>query len=94
MLLDRTIMAVVWIPSLLRDLTGGQQTVTVPGTTVREVIAELNRLFPGIELRLCENDDLRPGLAVAVDGQLASSGLFEPVGMNSELHFLPVVGGG
>ena len=87
-------MPVVWIPSLLRELTGGRDTVTVPGATVRQVIEELERLHPGLRERLCEGGELRPGLAVVVDGQVARLGPRAPVGPESEVHFLPALGGG
>jgi molybdopterin synthase sulfur carrier subunit len=87
-------MARVWIPPLVRDLTGGLETVTVPGSRVSEVIDELDRLYPGIKSRLCDGDLLRPGLVVAVDTAIARLGLREPVGPNSEVHFLPAIGGG
>ncbi len=87
-------MPVVWIPSLLRSLTGGRETVTVPGDTVGQVIDELERLHPGMKARLCEGEGLRPGMAVAVDTQVARLGLRQPVAEKSEIHFLPAVSGG
>ena len=87
-------MARVWIPSLLRDLTGGAETVTVPGASVRQVIDELDRLHPGARGRLCDGDALRAGLAVVVDNEVARLGLLQPVGPDSEVHFLPAIGGG
>jgi sulfur-carrier protein len=87
-------MATVWIPALLRDLTGGRETVTVAGNTVREVVEALERLYPGVRARLCDGDALRRGLAVAVDTQVARLGLNEPVGETSEVHFLPAISGG
>jgi molybdopterin synthase sulfur carrier subunit len=87
-------MARVWIPSLLRDLTGGAETVTVPGASIRQVIDELDRLHPGAHARLCDGDTLRPGLAVVVDNEVARLGLLQPVGPESEVHFLPAIGGG
>ncbi len=84
----------VWIPSLLRDLTGGQETVCVAGQTVRQVIEALDRLYPGIKKRLCDQDALRPGIAVAVGAQLAPLGLLQPVPEGGEVHFLPAVSGG
>jgi molybdopterin converting factor small subunit len=87
-------MPTVWIPSLVRDLTGGQETVTVAGGTVRQVIEALERIYPGIEKRLCDPNGLRPGIAVAVDSQVARLGLSQPVGEQSEVHFLPAVAGG
>ena len=87
-------MPTVWIPALLRDLTGGQETVIVPGSTVREVIEALDRSFPGIKDRLCDADGLRPSIAVAIDTQVTRRGLSQPVGDHSEVHFLPAVSGG
>jgi molybdopterin synthase sulfur carrier subunit len=87
-------MARVWIPPLLRDLTGGQQTVVVSGDRVRQVIDQLDLLFPGSKSRLCDGEQLRPGLVVAVDTEIARLGLSQPVGPNSEVHFLPAIGGG
>lgn len=87
-------MPVVWIPSLLRDLTGGQDTVTVPGATVRQVIEALDFAFPGIQERLCDGGGLRAGIAVAVDAEMARLGLAQPVPKGSEVHFVPSIGGG
>lgn len=87
-------MATVWIPSLLRELTGGKETVIVSGANVHQVIEALDRVFPGIKDSLCERDELRSGIAVAVDGQMASLGLMQPVAEGSEVHFLPAIGGG
>ena len=87
-------MPVVWIPSLMRNLTGGKETVTVPGSTIGQVIEELEREFPGIKSRLCDAGGLRRGIAVAVDTQVGRLGLAEPVNEDSEVHFLPAVSGG
>jgi len=84
----------VWIPAQLRGLTGGQELVRVTGGTIREVIATLDQLYPGIKARLCDQDSLRPGLAVAVGTQIATLGLLQPVPDGSEVHFLPAVAGG
>jgi molybdopterin synthase sulfur carrier subunit len=87
-------MAVVWIPALLRELTGGQESVTVPGETVRQVIENLERAYPGIEARLCEDGRLRPNLSVAVDGLMSRQGLRQRLAETSEVHFLPAISGG
>jgi molybdopterin synthase sulfur carrier subunit len=87
-------MARVWIPPLLRDLTGGQETAHVPGATVGQVIEALEQQFPGVRERLCAGGVLRPGLAVTVDGQVGRFGLMEAAGPDSEVHFLPAIGGG
>lgn len=87
-------MPTVWIPAQLRPLTRGQETVTVAGHTVRQVIDALDQLFPGVKDRLCDANGLRPGIAVAVDTQVATLGLRQPVGDASEVHFLPAISGG
>lgn len=88
-------MPTVWIPSLLREATGGRETVTVAGSTVGQVIDSLDSLYPGVKTRLCdEAGDLRPGIAIAIDTQMARFGLKEPVRENSEVHFLPAISGG
>jgi molybdopterin converting factor small subunit len=87
-------MPVVWIPSLMRNLTGGKETVTVSGNTIGQVIEELERQFPGIKSRLCDSGGLRRGIAVAVDTQVGRLGLAESVSEHSEVHFLPAVSGG
>lgn len=87
-------MADVWIPSLMRDLTNGQAMVTVPGSTVREVIAALDQQFPGIEDRLCEHGRLRANISVVVDGQVSRQGLRGSLSASSEVHFLPAISGG
>lgn len=79
---------------MLRDLTGGRQTVTVPGQTVRELIEALEQAYPGFRERVCDRHGLRPGLAVVVDAEVARLGLWQPVHEQSEVHFQPAIGGG
>ena len=87
-------MAIVWIPSLIRDLTGGRQRVEVPGRTVGEIVASLRQAYPGIERRLCQGERLHPSIQVSVDGRITRLGLLEPVGERSEILFLPTIAGG
>ncbi len=87
-------MAVVYIPSLMRDLTGGQERVCAPGETVGQVLAALDEAHPGIKERLCAGGRLIPGVMVSVDGKVARLGLLQPVGEQSEIRFLPAVAGG
>ena len=55
---------------------------------------ELERRYPGVKARLCDAGGLRPGMVVAVDTAVAGLGLLQPVGPDSEVHFLPAIGGG
>ncbi len=87
-------MPVIWVPPALRDLTGGQEQVTVPGATVREAIAALEELYPGVQERLLQDGQLLPGIAVAVDGVVTQQRLRCPLREDSEVHFLPALSGG
>lgn len=87
-------MAIVWIPPQLRDLTDGRETITVPGATVLELVEALERQYPRIGGRFRNGDEMRAGIAVFVDTQIAPLGLFQPVAEQSEVHFLPAVSGG
>ena len=85
----------VAIPSLMRNLTAGEEQVTVPGTTVREVIDNVETRYPGVKARLCENGRIKPGIAVYIDGILTTrEGLRERLDADAEIHFLPAISGG
>jgi len=85
---------VIWIPSLHRDLTAGAETVSVPGETVGDVVAQLEARFPGFDARLCEEGKLRPNIAVAVNGEVVHRGLSQRLNGPSEVHFIPALSGG
>ena len=87
-------MATVYIPSLMRNLTGGQEKVEVPGSTVRQIIDNLDSTYPSMKDRLVQNNRIKRHIAVAVDGQVTPLGLLEKVGEDSEVHFLTSVSGG
>jgi molybdopterin converting factor small subunit len=87
-------MPEVYIPAMLRELTGGLSTVDAAGATVREVIEDLERRWPGIRDRLTDGSRLRPNLSVAVDGEVSPLGLREAVEPSSEVHFVAAIKGG
>ena len=78
----------------MQRLTGGNATVTVPGSTVREIVNNLEEMYPGIKERLVDKFKIKAGINVAVDGEISPIGILEKVGEDSEVHFLPAVGGG
>jgi len=87
-------MAVVWIPSLLQSLTGGVEKVSIAGATVGEIIDNLEARFPGVKDRLVNGMELRPHIAVAIDGDVSPEGLEQDVQESSEIHFIPALSGG
>ncbi|MBK5293824.1 MAG: MoaD/ThiS family protein [Acidobacteriia bacterium] len=87
-------MPVVFIPTLLQAVTGGHTRLEAEGSTVAQVIENLDRDWPGIAARLVEGARLRPNLSVAVDGEITPLGLLERVGPQSEVHFVAAIKGG
>ena len=86
-------MAVVWIPPLARDLTGGAERVSAAGSTLAEVIDALEERYPGVKARLVEDGRLRPTLSAVIDGE-TDARLRAKVAEGSEVFFLPRVSGG
>jgi sulfur-carrier protein len=87
-------VAIVYIPAQLAALTGGRSPVEVEGSTIRQVIDNLERAWPGIRERLMVDDRLRSNISAAVDGEVSPVGLLEPVGPKSEVHFVAAISGG
>ncbi len=87
-------MPVVWIPALLRGLTGGRASVLAAGATVADVITSLEAQYPGLQARLTTDGQLRPELAVVVDGQTSPLKLRQPLAEASEVHFVVAISGG
>ena len=87
-------MAIVFISAMLQPLTGGVSQVRVAGRTIRTIINNLEERSPGVKERLLQDGDLRPDIAIAVDGEMGLAGLAEQVGEDSEVHFIPPISGG
>ncbi len=87
-------MTTVFIPAVLRKLTGGRDRATASGSTLGEVVGDLDRQFPGFRSRVIKDGDLIGSVAVSVNGELISGGLSEAVPEDSEIHFVPAIGGG
>jgi len=80
-------MARVVLPRQLAESAGADFELEIPARDVRELLAELDRRFPGLGSRLGEN-------AIAIDGEIIQEPLLEPIAPESEVHFLPPIGGG
>ena len=79
---------------MLQAMTNGVKQVDCQASNMRQVVDQLDQLFPGIKDQLVEKGRIRPNLAVAIDGEVARMGLLEKVGEKSEVHFVPAIGGG
>lgn len=87
-------MATVFIPSPLRDYSGGRDRVEVPGGSLRRVIESLDKECPGIGAELVVDDGIRPGIAVFIDDEMTSQGLIQRVPEDGTVRLLPALGGG
>jgi len=87
-------VAVVYIPTLLQEATGGKASLEVDGSTVREVVENLESACPALGGRIVKEGRLRPGISVSVDGEISRLGLLERISPASEIHFIAAVKGG
>ena len=87
----------VRIPTTLRTLTGGQPEVSLAGSNVRDVLANLDSAHPGFADRLLDGDgNLRRFVNVFVqdDDIRFLEGLDTPVPDGTEVSIIPAVAGG
>jgi molybdopterin converting factor small subunit len=91
---ERRSPAIVHLPrSLVALFPGASRRIEVAGTTVAEVIDELDRLVPGIRNRLLDaGPAIRTHLNVYVAG--VRSALDTPVPPGADVHVIPAVSGG
>lgn len=78
----------------MQSYTQGANTVEANGNNVRELINELELTYPGLKNALVQDGTLRQGVAVAVDGQIVNRGLFQSLSDDSQVSFVPAIGGG
>jgi sulfur-carrier protein len=79
---------VVLAGTAARRLTGGQSEFAVEADTVRRLIAELDRRFPGLGKQIDES------MAVAIDGEIYQDAWQAPLKPDSEVVLIPKIGGG
>ena len=87
----------VRIPTTLRSLTGGNAEVEVDGSTVGEVLGNLDGTHPGFRDRLLDDDGgLRRfvNVFVADDDVRYLQGLETPVPDGETVAIIPAVAGG
>jgi molybdopterin synthase sulfur carrier subunit len=87
-------LATIFIPTMLQKLTSGIKKLELDAGNIGQVVDRLEKMYPGIKDRLVEDGEIRESLAVAIDGDVAIMGMLTKVGENSEVHFVPAIGGG
>jgi sulfur-carrier protein len=84
----------VKIPSPLRSYTSGASSVEADGTTVRDVLVDLDRRFPGIRFRMIdEQDGIRRHIRLFVNTNEAKE-LSQPVRAGDAVHLICALSGG
>jgi molybdopterin converting factor small subunit len=84
----------VRIPTPLRSYTGDRSWVEADGSTVAEVLDDLDRQFPGLRFRIVdEQDRVRPHIKLYARGAFVRS-LDTPVGPDDEVHIICALSGG
>lgn len=84
----------VHLSSHVRAYTAGQAVVEAEGNTLAEVMADLDRRYPGLRFRLIdEQDRTRQHMNFFVGGK-AVRDLKAPVAVGQEIHILGALSGG
>ena len=86
----------VRIPTILRTFTGGEKAVRGDGTTLLQVIDDINGRNPGLKERLIEADGLRRFVNVYVNDEDVrfSGGMATEISDGDSVTILPAVAGG
>ena len=71
-----------------RRFTGGQSEVEVEADTVRRLILELERRFPGL------GREVEDGMAIAINGEIYQDAYNAKLDADSEVFLIPRIGGG
>ena len=81
-------MIKVFLGSNLKNFTNGVEELEVEATSVKSLIAEMDRRYPGIA------DALQSGFALAIDGEVIANPGYEKLKEVSEVRFLSPLKGG
>ena len=90
-------MTTVFLPSSLRRYTAGQSKADVSGSTINEVIDNLEQQYPGVKSRLCdESGHIKRYVNVFVNDEEIRTleGADTPVSEKDEVSIVPAMAGG
>ena len=84
----------IHIPSPLQSYTADVRMVSGSGTSVAEMLNDLDKRYPGIRFRMIdEQEAIRRHIRIFVNGQLASS-LGVPISGTDEVRIICALSGG
>jgi molybdopterin synthase sulfur carrier subunit len=87
----------VRIPTPLRKLTQNLEVVDAEGATIRELINSLDRTYPGLKERICDdNDQIRRFVNVFLNDEDVRflKETETPVNSGDEVSIVPAIAGG
>jgi molybdopterin synthase sulfur carrier subunit len=87
----------VRIPTPLRKLTQEKETVQAEGATIQEIVEHLERQYPGLKERLCDDQgELRRFVNVYLNDEdiRFAQGRQTPVKDGDEISIIPAIAGG
>lgn len=85
-------MATVFLSTLLRPLADGATSVQASGSTLRSIIDDLDRRYPGLGERVVEAGAIRPDVLIAI-GSNEVRDLDAAVPEGDDVHILPAIAG-
>jgi len=84
----------VHLSSHVRSYTGGEADVEAEGGTLSEILADIDRRYPGIRFRVIdEQERIRRHMKFFVGGEVATD-LGHPVAPGAEVHIIGALSGG
>jgi sulfur-carrier protein len=84
----------IHIPSALRSYTNRLSEVEVEGSTLGEVLSELDVRYPGFRFRIVtEQDRIRPHIRIFVNDEQAQ-GLLTPLNREARVYIVCALSGG
>lgn len=90
-------MATIRIPTPLRKLTDGREEVQAAGGTIGEVITDLEKNYPGIKARICDDSgQVRRFVNIFANDEDIRflQNLETPVKDGDEVSIVPAIAGG
>ncbi len=84
----------VYIPTPLRSYTGQRAEVEATGSTLEELLSDLDRRYPGFRFRIInEQDRIREHIKIFIN-QDQEMDLSTPVQSGDEVHIICALSGG
>ncbi|HBR17203.1 MAG: molybdopterin synthase sulfur carrier subunit [Deltaproteobacteria bacterium RIFCSPLOWO2_12_FULL_43_16] len=87
----------VRIPTPLRKLTNGQDEISAEGKTVKDVIEDIERHYPGLKERICEGEGkLRRFVNIYVNDEdiRFKNNIDTALKADDEVSIIPAIAGG